>query len=176
MDLDPASWGGLELGLKIGPVKTSTLSQGRGNYFELWGKHLPGSKVTPTQNLKLPRFGPLFFGETQFHMQKQTKIKMNDIDSPKLRGRRPHNFQVVGASFPHSPPPPGSRVPALSAHETKHPVCPSCAPSRTSRVVGNLRRPPKTCHGSSESWENGDSEYVIRYAGKIRPFLISIFV
>ena len=23
MDLDPASWGGLELGLKIGPVKTS---------------------------------------------------------------------------------------------------------------------------------------------------------
>ena len=25
MDLDPASWGGLELGLKIGPVKTSTL-------------------------------------------------------------------------------------------------------------------------------------------------------
>ena len=25
MDLDPASWGGLELGLKIGPVKTSSL-------------------------------------------------------------------------------------------------------------------------------------------------------
>ena len=24
MDLDPDSWGGLELGLKIGPVKTST--------------------------------------------------------------------------------------------------------------------------------------------------------
>ena len=40
-----------------------------------------------------------------------------------------------------------------------------------SRVVGNLRRPPMTCHSSSESWENGDSEYVIRYAGKIRPFL-----
>ena len=39
------------------------------------------------------------------------------------------------------------------------------------RVVGNLRRPPKTCHSSSESWENGDSEDVIRYAGKIRPFL-----
>ena len=38
-------------------------------------------------------------------------------------------------------------------------------------VVGNLRRPPKTRHSSSESWENGDSEYVIRYAGKIRPFL-----
>ena len=42
---------------------------------------------------------------------------------------------------------------------------------RCTRVVGNLRRPPKTCHSSSESWENGDSEYVIRYAGKIRPFL-----
>ena len=51
-----------------------------------------------------------------------------------------------------------------------------CADSRvgigfSTRVVGNLRRPPKTCHSSSESWENGDSEYVIRYAGKIRPFL-----
>ena len=44
-------------------------------------------------------------------------------------------------------------------------------PVRGARVVGNLRRPPKTCHSSSESWENGDSEYVIRYAGKIRPFL-----
>ena len=41
----------------------------------------------------------------------------------------------------------------------------------SARVVGNLRRPPKTCHSSSESLENGDSEYVIRYAGKIRPFL-----
>ena len=40
-----------------------------------------------------------------------------------------------------------------------------------SRVVGNIRRPPKTCHSSSESWKNGDSEYVIRYAGKIRPSL-----
>ena len=39
------------------------------------------------------------------------------------------------------------------------------------RVVGNLRRPPRTCHSSSESWENGDSEYVIHYVGKIRPFL-----
>ena len=25
MDLDPGSWGGLELGLKIGPVKTSSI-------------------------------------------------------------------------------------------------------------------------------------------------------
>ena len=39
------------------------------------------------------------------------------------------------------------------------------------RVVGSLRRAPKTCHSSYESWENGDSEYVIRYAGKVRPFL-----
>ena len=33
MDLDLASWGGLELGLKIGPVKTSS-----GNYFEVGGR------------------------------------------------------------------------------------------------------------------------------------------
>ena len=43
--------------------------------------------------------------------------------------------------------------------------------STSSRVVGNFRRPPKTCYSSSESWENCDSEDVIRYAGKIRPFL-----
>ena len=55
-------------------------------------------------------------------------------------------------------------------------IAPACMVSENfelpcSRVVGNLRRPPKTCHSSSESWENGDSKYVIRYAGKIRPFL-----
>ena len=39
MDLDPASWGGLELGLKIGPVKTS--SRGR------TGEHFPPAAVRP---------------------------------------------------------------------------------------------------------------------------------
>ena len=54
-----------------------------------------------------------------------------------------------------------------------HPILftPSHRPSPPPGVVGNLRRPPKTCHRSSESWENDDSKYVIRYAGKIRPFL-----
>ena len=33
-----------------------------GKYFEVGGKRLPGSKVTPTQNQKLLEFGPLFFG------------------------------------------------------------------------------------------------------------------
>ena len=51
------------------------------------GKCLPGSKVgNPYPKLKTPGFGPLFLGETQGHMQKQTKIKMNNIDSLKLGG------------------------------------------------------------------------------------------
>ena len=49
------------------------------------GKCLPESKVgNPYPKLKTPGFGPLFLGETQGHMQKQTKIKMNNIDSLKL--------------------------------------------------------------------------------------------
>ena len=54
--------------------------------------------------------------------------------------------------------------PRLSSHSHTRPLGPLV------RVVGNLRRPPKTCHSSSESRENGDSEYITRYAGKIRPF------
>ena len=35
MDLDPDSWGGLELGLKIGPVKTSTAKALTGTVFKI---------------------------------------------------------------------------------------------------------------------------------------------
>ena len=57
-----------------------------------------------------------FLGETYIsYVQKQTKIKMNEVDSPKLgRGggrRRPHSFQVVGARCPPPHYPSGSRVP-----------------------------------------------------------------
>ena len=62
-----------------------------------------------------------------------------------------------------------SQVTTVNIHTTYVEVFGLC-PAR-SRVVGNLRRPPMTCHCSSESWENGDSEYIICYAGKIRPFL-----
>ena len=48
-----------------------------------------------------------FLGVAQVHVQKQTKIKMNEIDSQMLGGRRPHSFQVEG----QVPPPPGSRAP-----------------------------------------------------------------
>ena len=59
-----------------------------------------------------------------------------------------------------------TQLPRPQAAYTAQPTIPFSA-----RVIGNLRRPPKICHSSSESWENGDSKYVIRYAGKIRPFL-----
>ena len=36
MDLDPGSWGGLELGLKIGPVKTSTDLDPPVRMFKAW--------------------------------------------------------------------------------------------------------------------------------------------
>ena len=38
---------------------------------------------------------------------------MNDIDNPKLEGRRPSGPKVGGASAPAAPPPPGSRDYAL---------------------------------------------------------------
>ena len=39
MDLDPASWGGLEMGLKIGPVKTSTRRLRQ--RWAAWSGHAP---------------------------------------------------------------------------------------------------------------------------------------
>ena len=70
----------------------------------------------------------------------------------------------------------GHCLPPLAGHSLESdsvsfPITRKLMISSSARVVGNLRRPPKTCHSSSESWENGDSQYVIRYAGKIRPFL-----
>ena len=63
----------------------------------------PGFQGNPYP--KLPGFGPIFLGEIQVHVQKQTKIKMNDIESPKLEGRRPNSFQVVRVSSPTASPP-----------------------------------------------------------------------
>ena len=77
--------------------------QGRRNYFEVGGGG--GAKVSrgPRQPLPKTQNSPdlahCFLGETQVHVQKQTKIKLNDIDSPKLGG---------GGVAPL---PPGSRVP-----------------------------------------------------------------
>ena len=48
MDLDPGSWGGLELGLKIGPVKTSNVKR--------------NLRSVPFQRLKLANFG-VFAGD-----------------------------------------------------------------------------------------------------------------
>ena len=83
-------------------------SQGRGSYFEVGGggQTSPGVQGSPYPKLKTPRIWPtIFLGETEVRVQKQTKIKVNDINSPKL-GQRPLSFQVVGASCPHCPPPP----------------------------------------------------------------------
>ena len=81
--------------LRGGRIKKSiriTIEQGRGNYSEVGegGKRLLGFKVTPTQNniLKKSKFSPLFIGETQVNVQKQTKINMNDTDRPKLEATR----------------------------------------------------------------------------------------
>ena len=80
-------------------VVTIQINTGARNYFEVGGKRLPRSKVTPTQN-KNSRIGPLFLGENQVNVQKQTKIKMNDIDSPKLGGRRPTLCKLGGGKLP----------------------------------------------------------------------------
>ena len=86
--------------------------QGRGNYFKVGGrgKRLPGSKVSPTQNNNFPDFPTIFWGEPQDHVKKQTQIKINNIDSSKLSGRRPHNFQTRVCELP-----------PLPARESPHP-------------------------------------------------------
>ena len=69
----------------------------------------PGDQGDPYPKLKTPRIWPtIFLGETQVHVQKQTKIKMNVFDSPKLggRGRRPTAFKLWGQVAPTAPPPP----------------------------------------------------------------------
>ena len=67
-----------------------------------------GGGVTLPKTKNSPDFAHIFLGGTQVHVQKQTKIKMNDIDSPKLKGRRPSG-PVRGASAPASP----SRFPGV---------------------------------------------------------------
>ena len=77
-----------------------------GTFFEVGGQTSPGVQGNPYPKLKTPRIlSSIFFGETQVHVQNQTKIKLNGIDSRKLGGRRPHSFQVVGESCLHCPPP-----------------------------------------------------------------------
>ena len=68
MDLDPASWGGLEWGLKIWPVKTSTsqVSRVRGTPGQP-GPGLPGQDPFPVQ----PDL-------TEFP---QARIRQSDLDS-----------------------------------------------------------------------------------------------
>ena len=85
-------------------------AQRRGNYFEVGGggQASPGVQGNPYPQQQQKKNSPFlahYFCETQFHVQKQTKIKKNDIDSLKLGGRRPHSFKLWG-NLPHCPPPP----------------------------------------------------------------------
>ena len=83
-------------------------AQGRGNYFEVrggGGKRLPRSKVTPTQNKRLPGFGPLFFGRDPRSRAKSNKNeKINDFHSPKLGGGAPTAPKLWGQVAPLPPP------------------------------------------------------------------------
>ena len=82
------------------------------------GEGLPGVQGNSYPKLKTHMIWPtmFFFLETQVHVQKQTKIIMNDIDSPKLGGPRPHSFHVGGTRCPNCPPP----VPAYLASHSLH--------------------------------------------------------
>ena len=73
----------------------------------------PGVQCNPYPKLKTPDFAHYFLGGTQVHVQKQTKIKMNDIDSSKLGGDAPPVQTLERLAPPLPPPPPGSRAYAL---------------------------------------------------------------
>ena len=87
--------------------------QGPGNDFEVGGGGgltSPGVQGNPYPKLKTPRVSPtIFLGGTHVHLQKQTKINMNDIDSPKCGGG-PSGSKVGGLASPLPPPLPSSRA------------------------------------------------------------------
>ena len=95
--------------LRVGERERSNnrLHAGARELLWSWGREQtsPGVQGNPYPKLKTHRIWPTIFWETQVHVQKQTKIKMNDFHSPKLGRWRPHSFKVVGASCPHCPPP-----------------------------------------------------------------------
>ena len=89
----------------------SVIRRGGGTTLKLGGggQTTPGVQGNPYPKLKnSPDLAHYFIGETQVHVQKQTKVKMNDIDSPKLEGGAPTASKLWG------PLPPGSRVPGYA--------------------------------------------------------------
>ena len=81
-------------------------AQGRGTTLKLGGGQTsPGVQCNSYPKLKLPGFGPLFLGETQVHVQKQTKMKMNNIDHPKLGGSAPTQLPSCWGKLPPTAPP-----------------------------------------------------------------------
>ena len=93
MDSAPAEPNRTYIRLEITTVADSALrhspcKQGRGNYFEVGrgGQTSPGVKGNLPKT-KYSRIWPtIFWGGIKVHVQKQTKIQMNDIHSPKLGG------------------------------------------------------------------------------------------
>ena len=83
----------------MGRVAETTLKLGGG------GQTSPGVQGSPYPKLKTHRIWTTIFLETQVHVQKQTKIKMSDIDSLKLGGAPPQ-LPSCGGKFPPLPPPP----------------------------------------------------------------------
>ena len=87
------------------------------------GQTSPEAQGIPYPKLKTPRIWPTtFLGETEIPVQKQTKIKMNDIDSPKLGGA-PTASKLWGQIAQAAPPPPGSRVPVFVGCLTFEMLC-----------------------------------------------------
>ena len=79
--------------------------RGAGTTLKLGGGQTsPGVQGNPYPKIKTPRIWPtIFWGENQVHVQKQTKINMNDNDSPKLGGGAPTASKLWG-KLPPLPP------------------------------------------------------------------------
>ena len=65
-----------------------------------WGGTPSGIQGNPYPKLKTLRIWPLFLGETPVHVQNQTKIKMNVVDSLKLEGSAPTTSKLWGQVAP----------------------------------------------------------------------------
>ena len=95
-----------------------SVTQRPGNDFEVGGggggvKRLSGSKVTPTKNLKLLGFCPLFFGRdpNPSSRAKTNKNKNERHRQSKVGGAAPPPVQNLEGQAPSLPPPPPPPVP-----------------------------------------------------------------
>ena len=82
------------------------MHRGAGTTLKLRGANVSRIQGNPYPKLKTPWICPTIFWRGPSSLQKQTKIKINAIDSPKLGGGALTAYKLWGQVAPTPPPPP----------------------------------------------------------------------